>query len=143
MRWLIAALFAAHAIAHGVGFAVNWQLISNPEVPFTTVVLGGRWDVGGGGIRLVGLVWLVAAAAFLIAAAAIAVEARWAFGATIAALVLSLLMCVVGWPAARVGLYLNLALVAVLLLSSVLGWGWFSATTQEARHVAPDNSLSR
>ena len=71
MRVLIAFVLAAHGIAHGVGFAVNWHVISTPELPFSTTVFGGRWDIGVEGIRLVGLLWLVAGAACLAAAASL------------------------------------------------------------------------
>lgn len=146
MRWLIALVLAAHGIAHGVGFAVNRHLISTPELPFATTVFGGRWNVGAEGIRLVGLLWLLAGAACLTAAAALASGAPWSVSATIAALVLSLAMCALGWPAARTGVYLNLGLGAVLIISSLLGLGWFPTApraTTEARYVASNNSLSR
>lgn len=146
MRWLITFVLAAHGIAHGVGFAVNWQVISSPELPFSTTVFGGRWNVGVEGIQWVGLLWLVAGAACLTAAAAVGTGAPWSVGATITALILSVAMCVVGWPAARVGLYLNLGLGAALIISSLLGFGWFPTAptaTTEARYVASSNSLSR
>ena len=146
MRWLIAFVLAAHGIAHGVGFAVNWHVIATPELPFSTTVFGGRWNVGVEGIRLVGLLWLVAGAACLTAAAALVADASWSVSATIAALVLSLAMCALGWPAARIGVYLNLGLGAVLIVSSLLGLGWFPRApraTTEAPHVASYNSLPR
>jgi hypothetical protein len=143
MRWLIAFALAAHGIAHGVGFAVNWHIISTPELPFSTTVFAGRWNVGVEGIRLVGLLWLVAGGACLTAAAALAGGAPWSIGATIAALVLSLAMCAVGWPAARIGVYLNLGLGLALIVSALLGLGWFPTATTEASHVASNNSLPR
>ena len=146
MRFLIAFVLAAHGIAHGVGFAVTWHVIATPELPFSTTVFGGRWNVGLDGIRLVGLLWLVAGAACLTAAAALAADASWSVGATIAALVVSLAMCAVGWPAARTGVYLNLGLAAVLIVSSLLGLGWFPTApraTTEGPHVASYDSLPR
>lgn len=145
MRWFIALVLAAHGIAHGVGFAVNWQVISTPELPFSTTVFGGRWNVGAEGIRLVGLLWLVAGAACLTAAVALASDAPWSVSATIAALVLSLAMCALGWPAARTGVYVNLGLGAALIVSSLLGLGFLTAprATTEARYVTSNNSLSR
>jgi len=146
VRVLIAFVLAAHGIAHGVGFAVNWHVISTPELPFSTTVFGGRWDIGVEGIRLVGLLWLVAGAACLAAAASLASDAPWSVSLTVAALVLSLAMCAVGWPAARTGVYLNLGLGAVVVVSSLLGLGWFPTApraTTEAPHVASYDSLPR
>lgn len=63
-RWMFAAVLAAHGIAHLVGFALNWQLMTSPDEPFATTIFAGRWDVGTEGARVVGLLWLVAAGAF-------------------------------------------------------------------------------
>ena len=143
MRWIIAFVLAAHGIAHFVGFAVSWHVISSSEVPYSTTLFGGRWDVGDEGIRKVGLLWLIAGAACVSAAAALAAGVSWAVGATIAALILSIAMCALGWPAARIGLYLNLGLAAALTVSCLLGLGWFPTTTMEASRVASNDSLPR
>src|SRR5262245_25684557 len=95
MRWIFAAVLAAHGVAHSVGFALNWQLLTSPDEPFATTIFGGRWDVGVDGARTVGLLWLVAAGAFLAAAAAVAARADWALGAFVTAVVMSLVMCAV------------------------------------------------
>jgi hypothetical protein len=70
VRFAVAALLLAHGIAHVPGFAVPWRLLSTPEMPYTTTILAGRWDVGAIGIRGVGIAWLTAGVTFVAAAVA-------------------------------------------------------------------------
>lgn len=66
--------------------------------------------------------WLVVALAF--AASSISTGARlsWWQPATLITSVLSLLLCIVGWPDARFGLFINIALIAFLLVNKQTGW---------------------
>ena len=116
MRWLLAAFVAAHGIAHLVGFAVTWQLTVSKDVPYTTTVLNGRVDLGDGGIRVVGLLWLALAIAFAGVAAALALRAAGAWSALAWAIAASTCLCLVSLPAARIGLVINALLVLLYLL---------------------------
>jgi hypothetical protein len=114
MRFAFAGLLIAHGIAHLVGFAVPWKLMSSAEVPYRTTILGGAIDVGHTGARTLGVVWLIAALAFILLAGAVLAGWNvrlWAF----AMLALSMVLCVVGWPEARIGLVVNTVLLIVLL----------------------------
>ena len=114
MRFALAALLIAHGVAHLVGFVVPWKLLSTAEVPYRTTILGGVTDVGDAGARALGVVWLVAALAFVLLAGA--VLAGWNVRVWIfAMLALSIVLCVVGWPEARIGLVVNAVLLAALL----------------------------
>ncbi len=117
MRYAIATLLGLHGIAHVVGFIASWRLMPLPELPYSTTVLGGVVDVGDGGIRLVGVLWLGAALACVVAAVALWVGLPWAAGFALATVTASLAMCVVGWPQARIGLFLNLILIVALMLT--------------------------
>lgn len=119
MRWLLAAFLVAHGVAHLVGFVGPWRL--SKAVPYTTTLLGGRLDVGDVGIRALGIAWLLAALGF--AGLAVAITLRWpgwlpaAAAVTAASLVLSAL----AWPEARVGVFVDLALLAYFLGLLVAG----------------------
>lgn len=114
MRFALAALLIAHGVAHLVGFVVPWKLLSSAEVPYRTTILGGVTDVGDAGARALGVVWLVAALAFVLLAGA--VLAGWNVRVwTFATLSLSIVLCVAGWPEARIGLVVNVVLLTVLL----------------------------
>ena len=122
LRVGIAGLMALHGVAHWVGFAVPWRLLEAEEMPYSTQLLGGRIDVGHVGIRIVGVVWLLLGIAFLlIAGAAWANRPDWPAlaGGVVTA---SLVLCILGLPAARVGVRVNLVLLVVLVGGWAAGW---------------------
>jgi hypothetical protein len=116
MRFALAFILVAHGIAHLVGFVSSWRLATLAELPYKTTLFAGRLDVGDTGIRVVGVLWLLAAVAFLVAAAAVVAETGWAGRFTLAAILASALLCVAGWPDARIGLAVNAGLLAVLTI---------------------------
>ena len=117
MRFLLAAILGAHGVAHLVGFVSSWRLMTLPEMPYKTTTLGGRLDLGDVGVRMLGGLWLLAALAFFGCAVAFASEVRVAARLTILACVASLVLCAAEWPASRIGLAVNLALLAVLWIT--------------------------
>jgi hypothetical protein len=114
MRLALAVLLVAHGVAHLVGFVSSWKLATLAELPYKTVVFSGRVDVGDAGIRVMGVLWLLAALAFLVAAFAVATETGWAVRFTLAAVIASLILCVVGWPDARIGVAVNVGLALLI-----------------------------
>jgi len=125
MRVLLTLFIGLHATAHLVGFAGSWRLSAPEGIPYRTTVLGGRLDLGDVGIRAVGILWLLAALAFLIAAAGVLTNASWGMTATIGVSMASLGLCLLEWPQARIGAVMNVALIASVLLLS--RWPWTEA----------------
>lgn len=119
MRIAIAIVLALHGFAHVVGFAGSFGLAES--IPYRTTVLGGTVDLGDGGIRAVGILWLVAAAAFLVASAAAMTNQEWWVKALLVAAVGSLVLGVMALPEARIGVAID-----VLILAAVAAWrmGW-------------------
>ncbi len=122
MKIALAVLLVIHGVAHLVGFTVPWGLTVLEEMPYRTTLLAGRVDVGDAGIRLVGGLWLVMSLAFGIAAVAVLAGAEWWSRLTLWAVILSMLMCVIGWPGSRFGLLVNLLILVVLLVGTRSGW---------------------
>lgn len=122
MTFLLALLMAAHGFAHLVGFVVAWEIRSFPDAPYHTTILNGSLDVGVWGTRIVGLFWLLAAVAFVFAASGVALRQTWWPALTTVIITASLMLCVVGWPEARIGVYVNLVIAALLLAGYRLGW---------------------
>ena len=120
MRFVFAVLLVAHGVAHLVGFVSSWKLATLAELPYKTVVFSGRVDVGDVGIRMMGVLWLLAALGFLAAAFAVTTETGWAVRFTLAAVVASLILCVVGWPDARIGVAVNVGLALLLAIGARL-----------------------
>ena len=114
MRFALAAGLIAHGVAHAVGFVVPWKLMSTPEMPYKTTILGGMLDVGDAGVRVLGVVWLIATLGWVLLGGAVlsGLSVRlWLF----AMLALSFALCAMGWPEARIGLVLNVVLLVALL----------------------------
>lgn len=122
MRMILAALFIGHGVAHVVGFAVPWKLVTSSEVPYRTTVAGGLVDIGPAGVRLVGLLWLVVAVALVSIAAGVLQHTSWWYRESLAVLMVSSVLCLLGWPDSRPGLVANALILAVLIGGAALGW---------------------
>jgi hypothetical protein len=118
MRIAFALLLFAHGVAHLAGFVSSWKLATLAELPYRTTILAGRVDVGDAGIRVVGALWLLAALAFMVTAIGVGLSATWAGRAALAATVGSIALCVVGWPDARLGIVVNVAVLLALALGT-------------------------
>jgi hypothetical protein len=122
MRILLAMWFFGHGVAHLPGFLVSWQLRTFPELPYRTAVLGNTVDVGPLGIRVIGVGWLLGSIAFVgLAGAALFQVTGWQDAAYVV-LGLSLILSIIGWPAARIGVAANIG--AAMLLFASTRWGW-------------------
>jgi hypothetical protein len=87
-------------------------------MPYKTTLLAGNLDVGAAGIRVVGLLWLLAAIGFVVAGVAVFTLRPWWGIVTLGVTLFSLALCILGWPDARFGLLINLIILAYLLF----GW---------------------
>ncbi|HEX8028914.1 MAG TPA: hypothetical protein VF491_10655 [Vicinamibacterales bacterium] len=117
LRVALAGLLIVHGVAHLPGFAVPWQLMHSAEMPYTTTLLAGRFDVGDGGIRAVGVIWAALAVSFIALSLATWLHAPAARGLIVLAVMASLAMCVLGWPDARIGIAANLAVLVLLAIA--------------------------
>jgi hypothetical protein len=122
MRAVLSLLFIVHGMAHLPGFLVPWRLAAPAGMPYTTMVLGGTADLGPVGIRIVSVLWLLAALAFAAAGVATFLDDTAWRTLAVAATLASLALTVLGWPQSRIGLALNLLLLAYLVWGGRLGW---------------------
>lgn len=122
MRIALVVLMALHGIAHLPGFMVPWRLLDSPEMPYETTLLAGRVEVGGGGIRAVGVLWLLAALAFVAAAFGVWAQRGWGMPLAVGCALASLVLCALAWPRSMIGVPVNAAILLWLLLASHFGW---------------------
>lgn len=122
MRYVIAMVFFVHGFAHTVGFVVPWKIASLDEAPYKTTLLNGKLDVGHGGIRVVGLLWLLAALAFFGAGALVIGRFELWQPFTLVVTIYSLVLCVLGLPESRLGIPINVAILLFLIVGNALGW---------------------
>jgi hypothetical protein len=124
MSWLrvgFAILLLAHGIAHLPGLLGAWRLATFPELPYHTTLLAGRLDVGDGGMRVMGALWLVVALAFVAAATGAFLGRGWWTSLAVAAALASLALCALEWPAARIGAVVNGVILGGLLVGQRAG----------------------
>ena len=114
MRLALATVLLLHALAHLVGFIIPWRLAKLPDAPYKTTLLNSHWDVGHAGIRIVGTLWLFTAVAFAVSAVGFFLDTPWWPQLTLATASFSLLMSVLGWPEAKIGVPINVLLIALL-----------------------------
>jgi hypothetical protein len=101
---VIAAIYlVVHGLIHLIGFVVKFQ-IAEMET------------------RALGIVWLLLAVAFVISGAAIFASPAWWWSFTLAVTLVSLALCVLGWPDARFGVLANIIVLAFLFIGPRLGW---------------------
>jgi len=122
MRIVVAALLIIHGVAHLPGFVVSWRLAAPREMPYKTTLFGGFVNVGDAGIRVVGILWLVAALALAMCGIGVLARAPWWTPVTPTAALFSLLLSIAGWPESRIGVFVNVALLALLVLNRQVGW---------------------
>jgi hypothetical protein len=117
-RYLVGAVFSFHGLIHIMGFAATWQLGQFSAVSRTPMVPSGLAG-GSMAVLLLGVLWLVAALAFLAAAVGVTFRAAWWRGTAFGAALLSLLLCLAWWHDAWFGAVIDLAILAGL---AVFGW---------------------
>jgi hypothetical protein len=120
---VIAAIYlVVHGLIHLIGFVVNFQIAEMQEIAYKTTALAGKVDVGHVGTRVLGVAWLLLAVAFVGSGAAIFSSPPWWWSFTLAVTLVSLAMCVLGWPDARFGVLANVIILAFLFIGPRLGW---------------------
>lgn len=111
MRIAVVLLLAAHGLLHVLGFLKTWGLADLPGLSGKTAL-----PLSATGTRALGLVWLVAAFVFLLAAAlrAFLYDAWWLFAG--AALLLSQGLICFQWQDAKAGTAANVLIALSIAL---------------------------
>ncbi|MCK4547301.1 MAG: ABC transporter permease [Candidatus Eisenbacteria sp.] len=111
----IAIVLFVHGLAHLVGFVVPWRIATLKDAPYKTTLLSGAVDVGDVGIRLVGILWLAAAVAFVAAGVGIIAPFPWWRWLALCTAGFSLVLSILGWPDSKIGVPVNVAILAFLI----------------------------
>jgi hypothetical protein len=119
---LVAIYLIVHGIIHVIGFVTNFQIAEFEEITYSTTVLDGRLEIGDVGARVLGIVWLLVAVAFVVSGVAIFFSPSWWWSFTLAVTVVSLILTILGWPDARFGVLANVVILVFLFIGPRLGW---------------------
>jgi hypothetical protein len=114
MRFIIGLVLIAHGLAHSLGFFVPWRIGPGKSSPYNTTILNGSIDLGDIGIRVMGILWLVPGLAFVVAGIGVMAASSWGGIVTLDAAMFSLILSIIGWPDSRVGVFINVAILAYL-----------------------------
>lgn len=129
IRALLSVGLALHGLIHLIGFVVPWRLANLQGFPYSTTATWGRIDLGDGGARVLGLGWLFATLAFLVAATGTWNQSSWAPGVTAVAAIFSIALCILGSPSAVAGIAINGVILAAILYVELRHSGLASSTT--------------
>ena len=122
---IAAIILALHGLVHLMGTAVYMKLAEIEGLKYKTTLLGGRWDLGEGGIGVFGALWAVAAIGFVIAAAAWLAGWGWWQPVLVGVTLFSLALTVLDWSNAFMGAIINVVILVLLWLGLRFA-GWFS-----------------
>ncbi len=114
LRTVVALVLAVHGLIHLIGFVVPWRITEVEGFTYTTTAVWGRIELGDAGARVLGVLWLPAAVAFVVAAYGIWQCAAWAVPLTAVTAVVSLALSVLGAPAAVAGIAINVVILAMI-----------------------------
>jgi hypothetical protein len=113
---LVVVVLILHGLVHFIGTAVYLRLADIPGFAYKTTLLGGRVDLGNGGIRAFGMLWLLPAIGFALAALALLQEWDWWRTVLLAVTLLSLGLTSLDWSVAFAGAIVNIAILAIVWL---------------------------
>jgi len=122
VRLFLGLFCLVHGLAHLVGFFAAWRPSVIPELAHKTTILSGRMDLGEAGIRVMGLLWLLLALAFVGAGGMLWLKMAPAANLVLVLAAASFVLSVVAWPDSQVGVVANL-LIAIAVLA-ILRYGW-------------------
>lgn len=122
IRIIVAIVFVVHGLVHLMGFVVPWRLATIEGLAYKTTLLSGAVDVGDAGIRVIGLLWLLAAIGFVVAGVGVFTLQPWWQTLALLVTLFSLVITILGWPDSQFGLLINLAILVYLFFGGRMDW---------------------
>jgi hypothetical protein len=116
VRYLAAIGLAVHGLIHVLGFAATWRVGRITAVSAIPTLPGGLTE-GSAPVRLLGLLWLVALAGFVVAAIGIIADFPWWKHEAAASALLSLILCIAWWKDAKAGVAIDVVILLGLAAS--------------------------
>lgn len=115
-----------HGLIHLMGTTVYMKLGKIEGLPYKTTVLGGRWELGEGGMRLFGGLWVIPAVGFVLSGLALWFGWAWWQPLAVGSALLSLVLTGLDWSVAYAGAIVNVVILGMIWLGPVvvskLGW---------------------
>jgi hypothetical protein len=112
----VALLLGIHGLIHLLGATVYLKLGEVQGLAYKTTLLGGRVDLGAGGIRVFGALWILPAIGFVAAALGLLEGWSWWSVALLAATLVSTMLTVLDWNVAFMGVIVDFTILGALWL---------------------------
>ncbi|HYC52739.1 MAG TPA: alpha/beta hydrolase [Gemmatimonadaceae bacterium] len=142
MRAFFALFLLMHGLAHTIGFLTPWgfapRAANGAPPPQMDALFGGRIPLSVPMSKALGLLWLIVAVLFAVVALSWWRGVPGSGAALVALVIASLGLSIAWWPVARIGVFIN---VALLLGLAGTGYRSFSADLAQARRAAVHQSL--
>jgi len=122
---LAVSILVVHGIIHLMGTAVYMKLAEINGLSYKTTLLSGRLDLGEGGSRVFGALWVLPAIGFIVAALALLEGWEWWQPVMVGVTLLSLALTGLDWSSAFMGAIIDIAILALLWLGPRIA-GWFA-----------------
>ena len=122
LRIAIAIVLALHGFIHFMGAFAYLKILEIQSLPYKTIFLGGRIDLGELGTGVFGALWFVAGVGFVVVSIAMLLNRSWWRSALLAVTLLSLVVTILDSSLAFAGVGLNVLILLALWLE------WRSAT---------------
>ena len=127
MRIALALVLVLHGLAHLVGFLTSWgwspaAATSAGPSPSPNTLFGGRLTLSDTAARGFGVIWLIAALSFVTVAIGVWRRDQWSLPALASVSVASLALSTAWWPSARIGVFVNVAILLGLIVTVYLSY---------------------
>ena len=116
MKIIAAIVLALHGLIHLMGTFAYLRILEIPSLPYKTIFLGGRIDLGEFGTGVFGALWGVAAIGFVVASIAMLTNRSWWRLVLLAVTLLSLVITILDSSLAFAGVVLNVLILLGLWL---------------------------
>lgn len=114
-----AAVVILHGLIHLIGFNVYSLRLVTPGITYKTTLLNGAWDVGAAGIFTYGLLWVLPIVGFVVAGIGLLLQTTWWRPVMLTVSLFSLVLTALDWQEAYPGTLINLAIVGIVVMTSV------------------------
>ena len=122
IRIILSIVLLIHGLIHLLGFIVPWRLAEIKDLQYKTTVLAGKIDMGESGMKIIGILWLLTALAYVITVFGIFTLAPWWQTFTLWVTVVSLLITVLGIPDSVFGAVINVLIILYLLFAQKISF---------------------
>ena len=111
----VTLVLGVHGLIHLLGATVYLKLGEVQGFAYKTTVLGGRVDLGDGGIRVFGVLWILPAIGFVAAALGLLEGWNWWSVALLATTLVSTMLTALDWNVAFMGAIVDFAILGALV----------------------------